>query len=211
MTPFIIYGLPRSRTAWLSMFLSYGDWNCHHERAMHMRSMADVVDLFSTPNTGTIETGAPYGRCLLKYFVPNLKEVVILRPVEDALNSLLKLDISEVATFDQQKLRKLMERGDRALKRIIKDPNVLAINYSDLDKEETCARIFEFCLPYKFDRDWWQYMKDKNIQLNYKLLLLYRLQNKGAIAAFKSLCKRELIKLCRSGELSIGRASYEHA
>lgn len=203
MTPFCIYGLPRSRTSWLSMFLSYKDWNCHHERAMYMRSMADVVELFSTPNTGSAETGAPYGRCLLKYFVPNLKEVVILRPVDEVVDSLMNLDVSEVATFDRNKLRKIIERGERALKRIITDPNVLVVNYSDLDKEETCARIFEFCLPYKFDREWWGYYKNKNIQVNMKLLLLYRFQNKPSIDSFKSLCKRELIRLCRLGEIKL--------
>lgn len=200
-TPFIIYGLPRSRTAWLSMFLSYKDWTCHHEKAMFMRSMGDVKELFSNPNTGTVETGAPYGRCLVRWLMPNVKEVVILRPVEDCVSSLMNIDFEGMFTFDRDKLRKLMTRGRRCLDKIAKDPNVLVINYADLDNEETCKKLFEFCLSYQFDSEWWNYMKDKNIQVKLKDLFLYRYQNKSAIDSFKNLCKRELIRLCRLGEI----------
>ncbi len=204
--PFIIYGLPRSRTAWLSMFLTYRDWTCHHEKAMFMRSMADVKALFSQSNIGSVETGAPYGRCLIKWLLPNIKEVVILRPIEDCVDSLMRIDFEGFFTFDRAKLQKIMTRGRRCLDKIAKDQNVLVINYSDLEKENTCRRLFEFCLPYAFDREWWEYMKDKNIQVNLKELFLYRYQNKSAIDAFKSLCKRELMRLCRLGEIPLERA-----
>lgn len=205
MQPFIIYGLPRSRTSWLSMFLSYKDWTCHHEKAMHMRSMDDVKELFAAANTGSVETGAPYGRCLLKWFVPNLKEVVILRPLEEVVDSVMKIDLQGISVFDRDKLRKILAKGERALLKIAKDPNVLVVNYDDLHKEEICAKIFEFCLPYKFDKDWWDYYKDLNIQLNMGLLIAYRHQNKSQIDEFKNLCKRELIKLCRMGALQVNR------
>lgn len=202
--PFIVYGIPRSRTAWISMFLSYKDCVCHHEKAMFMRSMQDVRDLFSTPNTGTVETAASYGRCLIKWLIPNIKEVVILRPVEECVESLMRLDLSSIGTsFDRKKVERLMKRGRATLDKIAKDPNVLVINYTDLDKEETIKQLFEFCLPYDFDRAWWLGYHEKNIQLNIPLLLLYRLQNKSAIDAFKSLVKRELFRLGRLGELTL--------
>ncbi len=168
-----------------------------------MRSMEDVKKLFSTSNTGTAETGAPYGRCLLKWLVPNLKEVVILRPLDEVIDSVMKIDLHGISVFDRNKLRKILAKGERALHKIAKDPNVLVVNYDDLNKEEICARIFEFCLPYKFDKEWWNYYKDINIQINMGLLIQYRHHNKGYIDAFKSLCKRELIKLCRAGELQV--------
>jgi uncharacterized protein YuzB (UPF0349 family) len=201
--PFIIYGLPRSRTAWLSMFLSYGDWTCHHEKAMYLRSMQDVKDLFLTPNTGSAETGAPYGRCLLKYLVPDIKEVVVLRPVQEVMTSLLRIDFGGQFTFDEVKLRKIIEKGDRALRKIARDPSVLVVEYADLENEETCARVFEFCLPYAFDGEWWRYFHEKNIQVDLRELFSYRYQNKSAIDGFKSLCKRELLRLCRMGEIPL--------
>ncbi len=173
-----------------------------------MRSMQDVKDLLSTPYTGTCETGAPYGRCLLKWLVPNIKEVVILRPVEEVMTSLLNIDFDGEFTFDSDKLRKILIKGDRALKRIAKDNNVMVINFHDLDKEEFCQQVFEFCLSQPFDKTWWENMKDKNIQIDFKSLLWYRIYNKPQIDDFKNLCKRELIRLCRLGEIKLnGRNS----
>lgn len=186
------------------MWLSYGEWTCHHEKSMLMRSMADVKDLFSTPNTGTAETGTPYGRCLLKWLVPNLREVVILRPIDEVMASLIAVSERGGFEFDVPRLQKIMERGHRCLLKIAKDPNVLVINFDDLEQEETCARLFEFCLPYKFDKAWWESYKDKNIQLDFPLLILYRKQNKIDIDGFKNLCKRELLRLVRLGEIQTG-------
>ena len=168
---------------------------------MLMRSMQDFKDLLSPINTGTSETASSYGRCLIKWMFPNIKEVVILRPVDEVMASLLAIDFNGAFKFDEEKLRRVIEKGNRALLKIAKDPNVLVVNYADLETEDACAKIFEFCLPYKFDKAWWEYYKDKNIQINFKLLINYRQQNKDAMDAFKNLCKRELIKLCRLGEI----------
>jgi hypothetical protein len=40
--PFMIFALPRSRTAWLSEFLSYQGWTCWHEIAIQMRDFSEV-------------------------------------------------------------------------------------------------------------------------------------------------------------------------
>ncbi len=205
--PFIIYGIGRCRTAWLSEFLTYREWKCYHERAMFMRSLSDVTEFFSEPRMGTVETGAPYGRCLLKWLVPGIREVVVLRPVEECVDSIMRLDVSEVAVFDRVKLTKILQKGDRALRKIARDPNVMVINYEDLNREDACAAIFEFCLPYKFDRPWWEYYKDLNIQMDMKSLILYRFQNKKFIDGFKSLCKRELFRLVRCGEIFVERTA----
>lgn len=174
---------------------------------MLMRSMTDVRELLSTPNTGTAETASAYGRCLLKWMFPQIKEVVILRPVDDVMASLVAVSERGGFNFDLPRLRKIMEKGHRALLKIAKDPKVLVVDYSDLETEEACKKIFEFCLPYAFDYDWWESYKDTNIQLDFPLLMLYRKQNKSAIDGFKNLCKRELLRLVRSGEIPLGKAS----
>ncbi len=183
------------------MFLTYDAWTCHHEKSMTMRSMADVRELLSAPNTGTAETASAYGRCLLKWMFPDIREVVVLRPVDEVMASLVAVSERGGFSFDLPRLRKIMEKGHRALLKIARDPKVLVVDYADLEQEETCARVFEFCLPYAFDKAWWELYKDKNIQLDFPLLLLYRKQNKSGIDGFKNLCKRELLKLVRSGEI----------
>lgn len=197
MAPFIIYALPRSRTAWLAKFLTYGEWTCYHEQAIYMTNMEDVKALFECPNIGMAETAAAQGRYLIRHVVPDIREVVILRPVEEVVESMMAVDISGLATYDKTALRKGMEYSDRVLQKISKDPNVLTVNYCDLDKPEVCARIFEHCLPYVFDRDWWESMKDKNIQADVRAVIRYYYKYKETIEAFKRHCKSEILRLHR--------------
>lgn len=204
-TPFIIYALPRSRTAWLANFLSYKEYKCHHEQAIFMRNMDNVKEFFSRPFIGSSETAAAPGRKLILSVVPNMKEVVILRPVNEVVDSMMNVDVGGVASYDREKLQKGMEYGDRILRKIAKDPNVLTISYADLDKQETCAAIFEHCLPYKFDKSWWESLKDKNIQADAKAVLGYYFKNRAPIEAFKKYCKSELRRLMRAGQISTYR------
>ena len=189
------------------MFLSYKDWNCYHDQSMHLRSLADTKQFLSQPNTGTSETAAMYGRCLIKWLVPNIKEVVILRPVEECIESCMKLDLQGVGVFDRAKLTKLFNRSRKCLDKIARDPSVLVINYDDLEKEEICKHLFEFCLPYQFDREWWMYYHEKNIQMIMATGILFRKLNKPAIDSYKSLIKRELFNLVRCGKIPIGSAA----
>lgn len=199
--PFIIYALPRSRTAWLAKFLSYKDWHCRHEYAIYMRDMGDVRDFLSQPNTGCVETAAAPGRYLIKHTIPDIREVVVLRPVQEVVESTMRMDVSGVATYDRKTLQRNMEYGDRVLRKIAKDPSVLVVRYEDLNLEETCAKIFEHCLPYAFDKNWWDKIKNENVQVDAKSFFRYYFANKDVIENFKKHCKSELRKLFRTGEI----------
>ena len=201
-TPFIIYALPRSRTAWLSNFLTYRAWECHHEAAIFMRSMEDVKAFFSSPKVGCAETAVVLGRELIRSVVPDIKEVVILRPVDEVIESVMKVDLTGVASYDRFRLQKVTEHQNRALQKVAKDKNVLVINYADLNREEACAAIFEYCLPFKFDKEWWKWLKDTNIQIDLKAMLGYYHKNKDAIEGFKKTCKSELRRLVESGSIN---------
>ena len=192
MSNFIIHALPRSRTAWLSKFLTYKDYTCYHEQAMNWRSIEDVKTLFTTPNTGSAETGMAQGWWLVQRYFPGIKTVVVKRPLEDVLQSLKDLDLSGVGSFDFDKLTKLMSYSDRMLDKISTYPGVLTVQFDNLKKMETCRELFEFVLPYKFDIRWWSSLKNQNIQINMKELIRYRWKYKQEITGFKDLCKQEL-------------------
>lgn len=202
MRPFIIYALPRSRTAWLSAFLTYREWRCYHEQAIYMRSMEDVRALFSVPNRGCAETAAIQGRPLIRHAIPGIREVVVLRPVDEVIESVMRLDLGGSIRYDRDVLRRNMEYGDRQLRKAAKEPGVLAVDYADLQKEETCAAIFEHCLPYRFDANWWDEMKNRNIQADAREVIRYYHQHRGAVDQFKRYCKTELRRLYRLGAFS---------
>lgn len=199
--PFIIYALPRSRTAWLAEFLSYADWSVSHEQAIYMRSIEDVQEFFERPNTGTVETAAAQAWRIIHHHVPNLRVAVIRRPVDEVIDSVLKVPLKGVATYDEVRLQKVMAYGDRMLRQISALPGVLTLNYADISSEDACAALFEHCLPYEFDRPWWDWMKDRNVQADVPSIIRYYHENKIQIEGFKLSLKRELRSLYRTGQI----------
>lgn len=165
--PFVVFALPRSRTAWISHFLSYGDWHCGHDELRHMRTLDDVDAWFAQPCTGTVETaGAPWWRML----EPGMRVVVVRRPVEEVVDSLMRIP---GCSFDTDELRTTMTRLDHKLDQIESRVPCLSVNFGDLGKEETCAALFEHCLPYAHDHAWWEGLSRVNIQINMRTLIRY--------------------------------------
>lgn len=167
MTPFVVLSLPRSRTAWLSRFLTYGDWVCGHDELRHVRSLSDVEAWFAQPAIGTCETaGAPWWR-LLDRFAPGARVIVIRRPVAEVVDSLMK-----IGPFDRAVLETLMTRLDRKLDQIEARLPCLSIRFDELD-EEGCAKVFEYALGLPFDRLHWAALAPVNIQINMPALMRY--------------------------------------
>jgi hypothetical protein len=161
---FIVYGLPRSRTFWLSKFLSYRDWNCGHDEIRHARSMADVDAWFGQPCTGTVETAAaPWWRLAAKY---NPRVVVVRRPVAEVVASAARAG----GTPDERYIAYLDRKLDQIEARV---PGVLSVQFADLASESTCAAVFEHCLPYRHDSAWWAYADKVNAQTNLPATVRY--------------------------------------
>lgn len=171
MAPFLVLSLPRSRSAWLSRFLTYGDAICGHEELRHMRSLDDIKAWFDQPAIGSAETAvAPWWR-LLHHFAPNTRIVIVKRPIEDVFDSLMRLP---GCTFDRAVLMPLLAKLDCKLDQIAaRWPNVLTVQYDDLNDEAACARVFEYCLPYKHDPAHWAALAPVNIQVNMQALMRY--------------------------------------
>ena len=191
MTPFVVFGLPRSRTAWLARFLTYGDWVCGHEELRHMRSLDDVKAWFSQACIGTAETaGAPWWR-LLERFAPGARVLVVRRPVNDVVESLMSIP---GCTFDRARLNADMRALDHKLDQIeARLPNVMSVNFADLEAETACAMAFEHCLGVPHDRDHWARWAPVNVQCDMPAMMRYyqayapALEKLGAIARHQTL------------------------
>ena len=211
MPPFIVFALPRSRTAWLSRFLTYGDWACGHDEMRHARSMADIRSWFAQPNTGTAETGAaPFWRTV-QHLQPDIRVLVVRRPVPEVVDSLMR-----VGQFDRDKLVPLMHALDRKLDQIERRmANVLPISFADLAHEKTCAAAFTHCLPYAHDGAWWRHISPMNIQINMPALMRYfqahRVQLDKLAAQVKCLTLAELTRRPARGldDIVIREESFE--
>jgi hypothetical protein len=186
MNQFIIFALPRSRTAWTARFLTYGGWFCGHDELQHMRSLADIASWCSQPLTGTVETGASHWWRLLDKYAPETKVAVIRRPVPEVMESLRKVGCAGPGV--EAELRRQDRKLDQIEKRI---PGALPVAFADLAKEDTCARLFEHCLPFKHDHAWWEEISPVNIQIHFPALMRYctaykpQLDKLGAMATQK--------------------------
>lgn len=166
---FFVLGLPRSRTAWLARFLSYGDWNCGHEELRHMRSLDDIRSWLSQPCVGSAETGAaPWWR-LMERYAPDARIVVVRRPPGESVESLMRIP---GVLFDRAHVEKLTRQLDRKLDQIEgRMANVFSVSFDSLGDEEVCARVFEHCLPYRHDRAHWKRLARLNIQADMRALM----------------------------------------
>ena len=138
MKNFFILGHPRSRTAWLSTFMTYGDCFCLHEAYVHAEGIDNLSDTFKLFTAfdfvGTADSGlAFYADQLLKEF-PNARYVVIDRPVQDCADSLDRIYPKVIATtWPVSGLAKIMAR-----------PETMVVKFHELDIRK-CLEIHTFC------------------------------------------------------------------
>jgi len=168
--PFVIFGMPRSRTFWLARYLTYGPWVCGHDETRHVRSLDDVRAWLSQPCTGTCETAAaPFWRTL-RALRPDARVVVVRRPVADVVASLMALGLG----FDAGVLGALMWRLDRKLDQVAaRWQGTLSVTFGDLADEATCAAVFTHCTGLAHDHDWWAHLAPINLQIDMRAMVRY--------------------------------------
>lgn len=189
--PFVVYALPRSRTYCLSKFLTYGGWVCAHEQMRYLRGMEDVRSCLSQDYTGTAETLAARWWRVLQHWRPDIRVVVIRRPVEEVVESLMR-----GCGFDAVRLTQQMRKLDRALVRIEDGaPRAISVNCRDLADEDGCAHIFEHCLPFEHDHDWWATMAPINARANMPALMLYIAAHRPQLDRAARACRRQMYSL----------------
>lgn len=190
MSPFVIFGLPRSRTTWLSRFLTYGDWVCGHEEIRHCRSLDDVKAWFSQPNIGTAETaGAPWWR-LLERVAPGAKIMVVRRPVNDVFDSLMRLG---GCSFDPIRLKAALHKLNRKLDQIEARLPCLSVKFADLEDAHRCADIFEYCLGEILPFDHWQKCDAINVQIDMRALMRFAEAYRPQLDKLASVAKHRIL------------------
>jgi len=136
MIPFFIASLPRSRTAWLANFLTYGPSYCFHE-PLSDYSLEDYPRLLES--TGTTFSGvADSLNCLVMEqlidMFPRARVVVIRRNIEEVAHSVQK-------AFNI-KCWEMLERMDRELDRIENAYSPLVIEYYKFDAVQIWKFLF---------------------------------------------------------------------
>lgn len=189
---FIIYALPRTRTYWLSQFLSYGNVKCGHDELRHIRGLDDIKSLLSMPDYGSAETGAaPYWR-LIHAMRRDIKVVTIRRPVSDVVDSLMAMGVS----LRRRDLHARMQYLDAKLDQIeARVPDVMRVDFNALQDEAQCAALFTHCTGLPHDEAWYRHVAPLRLTVDLSAYLRYfeghlpQLQRVGRLAKQRMLQK----------------------
>jgi len=155
-----------------------------------MRTLDDVKAWFTQPFIGSSETaGAPWWRLLPRY-VPEAKIVVVRRPVGEVVNSLMKVGVA----FDRELLERNMRWHDRKLGQLVKRvAGVLCVDYTDLNDESVCARVFEHCTGLPHDPAWWAFLSGMNLQTDMVEMVRYATAYEGSLNRLANSARQQIL------------------
>lgn len=185
---FIVFALPRSRTAWTARYLSY-DSRVGHDIATECATpddffmkLAPEAELHGeVPLDGIVETAAMLGWRLIRERLPDARFAVIRRRVCEVERSLSQFGIEAVPG-------ELIDRAEM-LNEISEHPGVLTIQYDDLCQVETRRNLFEHCLQRSWVESWDRTWAWRNIQIDVHARMKYLADNRARIEALKAQLK----------------------
>jgi hypothetical protein len=185
--PFVVFSLPRSRSAWLTHFLSYPPKRVGHDVIVYCDRVSDFVKLFADGMDGTCETATVLGHRLIRHLMPTVKFAVVRRPLAEVVASLSRLGLA--APLGE------LEARDAMLDQVAAMPGTLSLQCDELDSPDWCRRLFEFChgSEPEFEIEWWAQCSRFNIQVEMgKQVALLRERQ-----SFMLSLRREMMQLSR--------------
>lgn len=185
--PFLITGLPRSRTAWMAAFMSTGSVLCKHEP---IKALYDISDLPATleseyhSHMGASDSGAGF---FMPWIMENIDPptVVIERDVDDVRDSLDAIDLPMGEALDV-----LLDK----LHAYKNHPRVLWVTFDSLNDKRIMQKIWFHLVPgVPFDDERYEQFNEFRIEADVAEVKRFALLNQerqshmlaGAISLFK--------------------------
>lgn len=206
MQPFFVFGLPRSRTLWLSRWLSYGSRYVAHDLAVECDTIDDFLDTLTLGPAGTAETAAVEAWPLIREAFPQARVAVVFRPIEEVRASLIRAGVPVDAA-----VMEALEKRLEAMTELARQPLVMSLSYAALSNKEVCADLFTHLTGEKFDSGWWDMMSGANIQIDMPRRL-QRLVERGPQHEVLKVELAEALERHRAGKwLRVGLENIETA
>jgi hypothetical protein len=138
MTNYVIgISPPRSGTAWLSNFLTWGDCFIHHEALFGMESLdkyQKLLDSMGTGMAGSMDTAASYIVPALYSRFPDAKFLMLVRPQDEVEKSCLDVGLGVDISACYEGLQWAREHID----------NLLIVDYRNLFNQITMREIWDY-------------------------------------------------------------------
>lgn len=181
---FLITGLPRSRTAWMSMyFQGLRNTKCLHEPVRHLPTKESIQEYLSNKPEGFNEY-SKYYRGVTSYrgistsgftmWEDECKElfykgkcVIILREPIDVIMSLSKMegvrDTEDNTRITYNQMNELLLQTAQNYLRM----DTITVPYEELDCKETMKMVHQHLVPtVEWCEDYWEQMNELNITIN---------------------------------------------
>jgi hypothetical protein len=177
--PFVVFSLPRSRSAWLSVLLSGPGAVIGHDSGPQTNNVAEFI---AAVDGGTCETGAAFAWPLIRRMLPDAKFAVVRRDPAQVVQSLARFGLHGYEDELADRVRQLDQ--------ISAQPGTLSVEFEDLANEDACAQLYDHCLGRPMPRGWWRHLDPINIQVDMRRQLQLLASRQPQIAALKAEAQR---------------------
>ncbi len=169
MTPFVVLSMPRSRSFWLSKFLSTPERPVNHDISHTFSSHDEIRDHFANPAAAVVDTAL--GLIWDRLHVQGVSIVLLHRDPDEVARSLraagMSMSIGSVYAYSA-KLRSM--RG-------------FHVEQRDLDCEEGAKTVYRYCTGRKMPKGRWREFIGLNLQCDIATMELDVLANLAGIRA----------------------------
>ena len=156
---FLITGLPRSRTAWFSAFMSTGSSICFHEPLKFMSDISELPEALRSVNhtyVGASDSGAGYFLPWITQRMPDMQILVIDRDID-----VVEASMTRIGYPMRQALSLLSER----LLSVKGCPGVMWVSFDSLNDKRIMQKIWWHLMPgAAFDEERYEVFKDLRIE-----------------------------------------------
>lgn len=175
--PFVVFSLPRSRSAWLSVLLGSPDTPVGHDIGPTVDSVSEFCTKLQELG-GSCETGAAFAWKLIRNRLPEAVFVVVKRDPETVTRSLERFGL--MGQGEEMHTRAVL------LDEISAQPGTLTIDFDALTSEQACAWIYGHCLRQPMPRAWWAHLDPINIQVDMARQIDLLIRRRPQIDALKA-------------------------
>ena len=163
-TPFLITGLPRSRTAWLSVLCSTGQAICYHEPIGGMRDISDIEALYKSEFYKFVGISDSTLGFFLPWILKNVKPrtVIIERDMKEVMQSLFEIGLprSNLVELLMDRLREFKDH-----------PLVMWVPFEALKTKRVVQKIFWHLMPNSaFDEMRYEQLEKMRIAVDVKTI-----------------------------------------
>lgn len=167
--PFFIVGLPRTRSAWLANFLTWGSAFCLHDGLKECAAPAELkARLEQTLATwpGDADPCLPLFFPEIHQLFPAARYVFVERDAAECEASYGRLVAEWQGEADTAAAFARLVPALAAMRQALSRQHCLTVKFADLDREDVGRSIWEFCLPaLPFHPGRWRMLHQMNVQV----------------------------------------------